>query len=156
MSKNGKTYLSQLLSARSTPKQVKMHTAHYITQVGRERKKLLNRVIVSNCQISLSQPSMRGSGEKHRRYIEKTNVISIKSLVFLSTLMQVRTYGIAVSKYKVVLKAFRASLGESLFLGFLKEDLFYFHKIIFQDFLFFSYFIILQCYSQLISPLELV
>ena len=36
---------------------------------------------------------------------------------------------------------------ESLFLGFLKEDLFYFLLIIFSKIFIFSYFIILSCYS---------
>ena len=45
---------------------------------------------------------------------------------------------------------------ESLFLGFLKDDLFYFFQIIFQYFFYFSYIFIVLCYSQLISTLWLV
>ena len=54
------------------------------------------------------------------------------------------THVLAGKSYFLAVKRTISSLHESLFLGFLKEDLFNFFYIIFQDFLFFIY-LLLYC-----------
>ena len=65
-------------------------------------------------------------------FVQYSGGLKIKRVIFLVK----KRLGAKLSSIWMV---FEYSGDESLFLGFLKEDLFYFSKWIFQDFLFFIY-----------------